>query len=239
MDELLSQRLYGSQPHAAAMLRAESETRSPYLGALIQRHFPADRAAVILDIGCGTGHLLEEAKRRGYRNIAGVDSAQARVDAARTRGLEKVVCQDLLEHLDGLPPQSHDLIIAFDVLEHFGGEDLVRLVDAVGKALRPGGRWLIHVPNGASPFFGQIFHGDLTHKTPFTAESLRWLLLASGFRELSCFEDTPLVHGVKSLVRRIGWGVLRTGLRLWTAIETGDTGCQAVLTRCLLAVATR
>lgn len=239
MDELLSQRLYGSRQHAAAMLRAESETRSPYLSRLIRRHFPADPAAVILDIGCGTGHLLEEAKRRGYRNIAGVDSAQTRVDAARTRGLDTVVCRDLLEHLDGLPPQSQDLIIAFDVLEHFGGDDLVRLVDAVGKALRPGGRWLIHVPNAASPFFGQIFHGDLTHKTPFTPESLRWLLLASGFRDLSCFEDTPPVHGVKSLVRRIGWAVLRMGLRLWTALETGDTGRQAVLTRCLLAVATR
>lgn len=239
MDTVLSRRLYDHDGKAATALRAEQAVRSPHLGRLIARHFPEDREAVVLDVGCGNGQLLAEAARRGYRNLSGVDSSAPRVEAARAGGLSTVACRDLLAHLAGLPPDSHDLIVAFDVLEHFGGDELVTLVDSVRAALRPGGRWLIHMPNGASPFFGQVFHGDLTHRTAFTADSLRWLLLASGFREVRCFEDVPVVHGAKSLVRRLGWALLRSALRLWTMVETGDTGRDAVLTRCLLAVAVK
>lgn len=239
MNTALDRRLYDHEMKNGATVRCEQAKRSAYLGHLVRRHFPRNRDAVILDIGCGAGQLLSQAASMGYRNIFGVEGSALRVAAAQADGLSNVVCGDLQAHLAALPPHSHDMIVAFDVLEHFGGDDLLALTDAVGAALRPGGRWLIHVPNGASPFFGQVFHGDLTHKTAFTADSLRWLLMASGFREAHCYEDVPVVHGVKSLFRRAGWAVLRAALRCWTMIETGDAGRDAVLTRCFLTIAVK
>ena len=46
--------------------------RSAYLQDLIARHFPADRGAAIIDLGCGHGALLREAVGAGYRNLRGV-----------------------------------------------------------------------------------------------------------------------------------------------------------------------
>jgi 2-polyprenyl-3-methyl-5-hydroxy-6-metoxy-1,4-benzoquinol methylase len=239
MDCELYRRLYQSRQETESADDGEAGVRSAYLRRIIRQHFPQDRDAVILDLGCGSGLLLALAAGLGYRRASGVDASPSRIATAQRRGATQTTCGNLCEHLAALPPNSHDLIIAFDVLEHFGGDALVALVDAVNAALRPGGRWLIHVPNAASPFFGQIFYGDLTHRTGFTAESLRWLLVNSGFRDVRCWEDTPAIHGVKSFIRRVGWSVLRTVLRAWTAIETGDPGRDAVLTRCLVGVATK
>jgi len=125
------------------------------------------------------------------------------------------------------------------VIEHFAKDDLLRLVDAVHRGLRAGGRWIIHVPNGESPFFGAVLHADLTHEQAFTRESMAQLLLASGFRKVRCYEDTPVAHGAKSLVRVLLWRLIRAGLRVYVAAETGDTSPDVIFSRNLLVVATR
>ena len=240
MSSRLSRRLYAYGPEEEWAAAAHEEAvRTPYLAALVRRHFPVDRGATIVDLGCGSGLLLATAARLGYNRLAGVEGAARRVAMARARGVADVVEGDLLAYAAALAPDSCDLIVAFDVLEHFGSDALLVLVDAVRAALRPGGRWLIHVPNAASPFFGAVFHGDLTHRTAFTPDSLTTLLCASGFRAVSCYEDEPVIHGALSLIRWLGWRVLRTLLRTWTAVETGDLGCGAVLTRSLLAEAVK
>lgn len=103
--------------------------------------------------------------------------------------------------------------------------------------LRPGGRWIIHVPNGESPFFGSIRYGDLTHELAFTRTSLAQLLLASGFAEVRCFEDQPVVHGAKSALRWLLWRGFRGVLRLYIAAETGDARGGHIFSQNLLAVA--
>ncbi|MEE3331772.1 MAG: class I SAM-dependent methyltransferase, partial [Myxococcota bacterium] len=143
---------------------------------------------------------------------------------------------DLLPSLKERPAESLDAVLAFDVLEHFGRDELIPLVDAVHRVLRPGGRWLIHAPNGESPFFGSIRYGDLTHELAFTRLSLSQLMLASGFSSLDAFEDEPVVHGMKSAGRGAMWALLRAAMRIYTAAETGETSGH-VFTRNLLAVA--
>ena len=70
-------------------------------------------------------------------------------------------------------------------------------------------------------------------------DSLSQLLIASGFRDVQCFEDEPIAHGIKSWLRRIGWKGIRVLLRLYLAAETGNTGRRAVFTQNLLAVAVK
>ncbi len=65
--------------------------RAPLLRRLVQRHFPADKNAAVLDLGCGHGTLLHFARQLGYRNALGVDGSPEQVAAARHLGIEGVM----------------------------------------------------------------------------------------------------------------------------------------------------
>jgi 2-polyprenyl-3-methyl-5-hydroxy-6-metoxy-1,4-benzoquinol methylase len=190
-----------------------------------------------VDVGCGHGALVHFAREAGYADVTGVDGSREQVEAAAGLGIAGVSQGGVLETLDACEAGSVDVITAFDVLEHFSKEHIPTLVDAVLRALKPGGRWIIHVPNGDSPFFGSVYWGDLTHEVAFTRDSLAHLLLASGFSDVRSYEDRPVAHGLKSAVRAVLWTVVRGVLLTWIATETGVLDRGAVLSRNLLAVA--
>lgn len=214
-------------------------SRKPYLDALIERHFPKERSARILDLGCGPGALLFFLREHGYQNLAGVDRSAAQVESARSLGLSGVHEGDLFEALRAVPPQSLDVVVAFDVLEHLRKDEQLAMVDAIHAALAPEGRLIAHVPNGDSPFFGRVYFGDFTHEVAFTRGSMNQLLGAAGFSQVACFEDAPVVHGVASAVRNVLWRGIRTALRAYMAVETGSGPRDAIFSQNLLAVALR
>lgn len=212
-------------------------SRAPYLRRLIRRHFPENRAAAIIDLGCGHGALLHFLREAGYRHLVGVDRSPEQVAAARRLGIEGVREEDLFETLRELPDRSQDVVVCFDVIEHFRREELLLFAEEVARVLRPGGRWILHVPNGESPFAARMRYGDLTHELAFTRESLGQLCLSCGFSRVACYEDAPVVHGFVSALRYGIWKAIRGLLRLYLAAETGDTGRAAVFSQNLLAVA--
>jgi SAM-dependent methyltransferase len=167
-----------------------------------------------------------------------VDRSPEQVAEARRLGIDGVREGDLVETLAELPEGSQQTIIAFDVIEHFTREELLPFVDAVHRALAPGGHWLIHTPNAESPFFGRIRYGDITHEQAFTVTSLNQLLRASGFASIRCYEDTPIVHGLASAGRWIVWKAMRAILRTYLLAETGGAG-SGVLSQNMLAVAVK
>lgn len=243
-SEACRTRIYGKYTNAReAPLAPETldglRPRAPYLRRVILRHFPADKDARILDLGCGHGALIHFARELGYRNVNGVDGSPEQVVTARRLGIDGVQEGDLEKTLASQPAASLDVVVAFDVIEHFTRQELLPLVDEVRNVLKPGGRWIIHVPNGESPFGGRMRYWDLTHELAFTRMSLGQLLLSSGFARVECFEDAPVVHGVKSAIRYAMWSAIRSMLRLYIAAETGDTGRQAIFSQNLLAVAIR
>jgi SAM-dependent methyltransferase len=233
------ERYVHSRDRSLAPARLEDlRARAPYIERLIRAHFPSDRNARILDLGCGHGALVYFARRAGYGCTAGVDGSPEQVAEARRLGIEGVQLGDVMDALTALPDDSLDVVVAFDLIEHFSKDELLPLVDEVRRVLKPGGRWIIHTPNAESPFFGRIRYGDITHEQAFTTTSLSQLLLASGIRTVAFFEDTPVVHGVRSAVRYAVWKVARALLRLYLAAETGSSG-SGVLTQNLLAVAVK
>lgn len=213
--------------------------RAPALHKLVRQHFPADRNAAVLDLGCGHGALLHFARAAGYTNLRGVDGSPEQVAAARRLGIDGVEEGDLRDALAAQPDASLDVVVAFDVIEHFTRDELLPFVDEVRRVLKPGGRWIIHVPNGESPFGGRMRYWDMTHELAFTRTSLAQLLLSSGFAEVRCFEDQPVVHGAKSALRWVLWQGFRALLRLYIAAETGDAGGGHIFSQNLLAVARR
>ena len=81
----------------------------------------------------------------------------------------------------------------------------------------------------------RIRYGDLTHENCFTPKSIRQALRSSGFTEVQCFEDKPIIHGLKSLIRRMFWDVMTIFPRLLLIAETGQPG--TILSQNFLVVA--
>ena len=220
-------------PDSVAGLRP----RLPYLRALVRRHFPADRSARILELGCGHGALLYVLQAAGYRNATGVDASPEQVAAAGRLGIEGVTEGDIMEALAHTPAASLDVVVAFDVIEHFAKEELLPLVDEVHRVLRPGGTWIIHVPNCEGPFGSHSRYADFTHEVAFDRFSLTQVLRAGGFAAVACYEDQPVPHGLISALRALGWMMIRSVLLVYVAVETGSWDRGAVFTQNMLAVA--
>jgi len=226
-------------PLAPPTLAALEPRLRSILRPLVQRHMPSDRNAAILDLGCGHGALLYALQQAGYGNARGVDGSPEQVEAAQRLGIAGVYLGEALPTLDATATASLDVVVTFDVIEHLTKSELIPFVDAVHRVLRPGGRWIIHAPNGESPFGGTIRYGDLTHELAFTRTSLNQLLKASGFSGVDCFEDRPEPHGLKSLVRAGLWQLIRAAWMFYVAVETGGTDRRAIFSQNLLAVAVR
>jgi len=214
---------------------ADLESRGHQLRRIIRRHFPEDRSARILDLGCGHGALLYFCAELGYREASGVDGSPEQVDAARRLGLANVTQGDVLGTLAEASPDHFDVVVTFDVLEHFDKSTLLHVVDGVHRILKPGGRWIIHAPNAEGPLGARMRYWDLTHELAFTSESILLLLRASGFERISVFEDEPVAHGLASAGRWMLWKVFRNFLRLYLIAESGYGN--AIFTQNLFAVA--
>lgn len=211
-------------------------TRAATLCDLIRRFFPAHRDARVLDLGCGHGALIHFARQAGYVNMTGIDVSSQQVMEAERLGIRGVQQGDLMIFLGTLPEASQDVVVAFDVIEHFTKSELLPFVDEVRRVLKPGGRWIIHTANGESPFIGAIRYGDFTHELAFTRTSLSQLVLSSGFSRAEFFESGPVAASFRGTLRMILWRLVHFGLRLWMTAETGDTGRNAIFTRNLFAV---
>lgn len=225
------------QRSSLQQVRDENAAREPYIRKLVSRFLPRDRAARILDLGCGAGALLSLLASEGYHDLAGVDTSPDQVDLAHQMGLQWVVRADLLDFLATTPNQSFDVVIAFDVLEHFSKDEVLQILFEVRRVLRASGILILHVPNAAAIFSGRVYWSDFTHETAFTADSLRQVMAATGFSRLQCFEDRPVVHGGRSAVRAIVWYLFRSVFRLIYVAETGDAGGDIILSQNLLAIA--
>ena len=191
----------------------------------------------ILDLGCGHGALLYALQKAGYHNAYGVDNSPEQLAVAQELGVEGVVEDDVMGFLTKTPNAILDVVVAFDLVEHFTKTELVHLVDEIWRVCKPDGKLILHTPNAEGPFAGRMRYWDFTHELAFTSTSLGQLLRASGFRTVTYWEDKPVVHGFKSLVRAGLWSLIRAGLLFYIAVETGVFDRHAVFSQNLLAIA--
>lgn len=216
---------------------AAEHFRAPraHLTSIIRHHFPAERSTPIVDIGCGHGSLLYFLREAGYTNLRGVDTSEEQVALAGRLGVSGVQCGDALDFLRGLEDSSMGVVCLFDVLEHLTRAEAFELTHEVWRVLAPGGRCIGHVPNAEGIFGMRIRYGDLTHEQAFTEQSVGQMFRSLQYSDVKCFEDKPVPHGLKSLVRRVLWDAGTVPLRLLFTAETGASG--AILSQNFLFVA--
>jgi SAM-dependent methyltransferase len=140
----------------------------------LQTYFPESRT--FLEIGCGTGfvlggiHAAEPSIELSGSEIfsAGLAFAAKRVPAATFSQMDarRIPFRD-----------EFDVIGAFDVLEHIDDDESV--IAEVARALRPGGGFLISVPQHQSLWSPQDVHAH--HVRRYGARELRGKVEAAGF----------------------------------------------------------
>jgi 2-polyprenyl-3-methyl-5-hydroxy-6-metoxy-1,4-benzoquinol methylase len=159
---------------------------------LIAAHVPSGR---LLDVGCGHGLLLDQARARGYETVGLELSRAAARHARETLGLD--VRELPLEAFDdgrnGDAPGSFDVVVLADVLEHL--DDPVGAIDRCARLLRPGGVLCVVTPDPSSltaRAAGARWWGYLpAHTMLLPRRTLRELISARG---LVISADVPFVR---------------------------------------------
>ena len=169
-----------------------------------QTYFPAEKSALVLDIGVGRGEMLTCMRDWGYA-YQGVDISPSTVKFCKSLGLNCSVTENSAQWLADHPGQF-SLVTCLDVLEHVPRDQTIDFLKAIRGSLAAGGRTIIQVPNLQSPF-GYLHHfNDFTHVSGFVEHSLAQVLLAAGFKEMKFhgFEEiykTGLKQGIQRVIR--------------------------------------
>lgn len=244
MNESWKERLYGVYVSSGQALRQQDSAslfaaRAPYVISVLKRFIPSNREVRILDLGCGHGAFLYFLKQAGYVDIAGVDISAEQVSLAHKLGILEVQQADSLDFLSEQIPGSVGVVLLMDVVEHQTRQELMDLLDKVFLSLQLGGQLIMHVPNAEGIFGMRVRYGDMTHEIAFTPQSIQQILMATGFQQVRCFEDRPIVHGLTSGIRRILWEIITLGHRIALSAETGSKPGQFILSQNMLVVATK
>jgi SAM-dependent methyltransferase len=140
------------------------------------RQYVADQAHPrVLEIGCGTGYVLQGLAAEGRYQLTGLEEHLAGLRYARDR-LPSV--EFVQADARDLPYESRfDAIGAFDVLEHIAEDTAV--LASVWRALKPGGIVVLTVPQ--HKWLWSATDDQAMHKRRYTRRELLAKLAAAGF----------------------------------------------------------
>jgi predicted TPR repeat methyltransferase len=131
-----------------------------HMGQILAPPLDGRPPLAMLDLGCGSGLAGVEFKRRTARMV-GIDLSPEMVELARARNIYDRL--DVAEITDWLArcEETFDLIVACDTLIYFG--DLLLVVPAAAKLLRPGGIFAFTLERGERFPFHLADSGRYTH----------------------------------------------------------------------------
>jgi SAM-dependent methyltransferase len=137
-------------------------------------------ASDVLDVGCGRGEFLDLLRANGV-TARGIDLNYEMVEVCRARGLE-VQHGEALAYLRSLPDASLGGLFAAQVVEHLTPDYLLAFLNESNRVLRSGAPIVLETINVACWYaFFQSYVRDITHARPLHPETLKYLVIASGF----------------------------------------------------------
>ena len=188
-----------------------------------QQYFPNNKSSQCLDIGIGRGEILTCMQQWGYPNYLGIDISPSTVEFCKSIGLPCYVVPDTVEWL-AANKERFDVITLLDVLEHVKQDKIVIMLKHAYRALKPGGRLIIQVPNMQAPDSQLHRYNDITHLNGFTEHSLRQIFVTAHIADFSFHgfegftDSTSRVFFAKAL-RSLYWKYVRFIRRLTTNLN--------------------
>lgn len=146
--------------------------RREVLAELIRRLVNPQKDAVVLEIGCGTGHNLAMLGNFGKVDALELDE-EARGHAEKRLG--RSVMSAPLPELEGVPEHHYDLVGAFDVIEHIADDGAA--LASIASRLKKGGKFVMTVP--AHPWMWSAHDVVNHHKRRYSKRELRSLIEGS------------------------------------------------------------
>ena len=184
----------------------------------------------VLDVGCGRGEFLE---LLGSAKVAarGIDVNHEMVELCRERGLD-VTEADAVGYLSSLEDGSLGGVFSAQVVEHLQPGYLLRFLELAFHKLRPGGLLVVETLNPACwvAFFDSYIR-DITHVWPLHPDTLKYLVLASGFSSADVEYRSPIAEehklqraptpaaGDEALVEAFNENVDKVNARLFTFLD--------------------
>jgi SAM-dependent methyltransferase len=156
---------------------------------LRRQYFKNTSRVVVHDAGCGYGAFVSKLNTLGF-DATGSDVDGESVEQARRRGNNRVY-QGHFTEIPSIAPDGVDILTCYHSLEHY--PDPLKFFDTVKRALRPGGLFIMSLPNGAylparvdyfEKFDWCFYPGHLQYFTPRSAEVL---LAKAGLRSIEAF----------------------------------------------------
>ena len=137
----------------------------------------APPAGLAVDVGCGTGAVLDELAALGARRVLGTDLDPHALRLTATRLPPGAAVARAVAEALPLPTASVDVLTSLDVLEHL--DDDVRALREYARVLRPGGRLLLAVP--AYAWAWSEHDVALGHQRRYVRARLEEVVTAAGF----------------------------------------------------------
>ena len=161
--------------------------------ARLEEVLPA--SAHCLDAGSSSGEFVYLLSNKGH-NAQGVEANIPYAEYSKSE-LEIAVCISPFSEFD--TKEKFDLITMFHVLEHL--EHPLRDLSHLGELLKPGGYFVIEVPNILYPDMAFSHKWHPGHLFSYTSQTLSMLMQKAGFETISC---APINDGGNL------WGVFRS-----------------------------
>jgi ubiquinone/menaquinone biosynthesis C-methylase UbiE len=111
---------------------------------------PLSPEAEVLDIGCATGEITYSLHERFRCKTVGLDISANMIVHCREKFVSEGLRFEAGDILD-LPfnNEQFDLVVSMSVIEWI--QDYKKGVAEVSRALKPGGQWIVSIPNWKSP----------------------------------------------------------------------------------------
>jgi len=176
----------------------------------------APRGGELLDVGCGTGNFLAEARDAGYR-VTGIELDRNAARFAKERlGLQKVLPLTISEFAAArCPSEKFDIVTSFEVLEHQAAPR--EFLKNVKSCLKPHGSIALSVPNRERWLTGpDVLDYPPNHFLRWNAGALKKFLELQGFEVMTMREQPAGVVHTAQMINM----ALRTGM---TQTKPGQT----------------
>jgi ubiquinone/menaquinone biosynthesis C-methylase UbiE len=213
----MSQNVYDQQEFFENFTKLDRQTRGldgtpewPKLRAMI----PDLKGAKVLDLGCGFGWVSRYARSQGAAHVRGIDLSTNMLTRARSMTSDDGIAYEQadLEEVT-LPETEYDVVFSSLAMHYLTG--LPRMISAISKSLKPGGKFVFSVE-----------HPMFTATTPpnFTVDegTGRRLWLIDAYQQEGPRFTNWYTDGVRKQHRTIGTYInllLGSGLRLTDFVE--------------------